>query len=199
MYLALLILSILFLNNDRWNIPEAGAEGYPIKKGVYSLKADLFETRDFFLSEQNITLSFAEYRKEVSLEHPPRAETLPSQAMKEEVVQECLATIKGLAEDIVKLQSENPAIEDYLTAGGGTQLFTAEDYIHLVETPEEQTVQIDPAANRLFAEFRSSLIPLSQNKSYCLYTTFVYIPERNQMERILISTAVLRPQEESAE
>ena len=190
--ICILILSIFFLNNYSLNISEAGEKGYPLKETVYSLNPAPFQTRDFFLPEQNTTLSFTEYGKEVSLEHPPPAERVPSQTLRQEVIQKCREAIKRSAKDIVKAQSEDKAVQDYLSVNGGIKLFTEEDYIHLIETPEEQTVQIDPVTKHVFAQFRSPQILINQNNPQCLYLTFIYIPEENRVERILISRAALR-------
>ncbi len=163
-----------------------------MKKRVYSLDSSSFQTKDFFLSEQNMTLSFAEYGKEISLEHPSQAERLPSQPIQEEAIQKCREVVTRLAEDIVRIQSEDDAIQEYLTAKGEIKSLTAENYINLVETPEEQTVQIDPATKNILAEFRSSIMPADQGKGYCVYLTFVYNSETKLVERIFISRATLR-------
>ena len=189
------ILSFFFFFGWGRGVLGASAEGFPVKETVYFLDSTPFPSKNFFLSEQNITLSFAEYGKEVSLEHPPSPERMPSQAIQEEVIQKCRETIKSLAENIVRAQSEDPDVQKYLAANGGDKVFTAQDYIHLVETPEEQTIQIDPVAKRIFAQFRSSPILIDQTSRQCLYLTFIFVSEENRVERILILRAMLRLKE----
>ena len=187
-----IIPGCILIFSTQQNISQAGEKGYSLKETVYSLNPAPFKTRDFFLPEQNTTLSFTEYGKEVSLEHPPPAERVPPPTIREEVSQKCREAIKRSAKDIVKAQSEDKAVQDYLSVNGGIKLFTEEDYIHLVETPEEQTVQIDPVTKHIFAQFRSFKIPGNQNNPQCLYLTFIYVPGENRVERILISRTMLR-------
>ncbi|MBU1122537.1 MAG: hypothetical protein KKF54_07595 [Candidatus Omnitrophica bacterium] len=163
--------------------------GYNRQMLVYSIKSIPFEQYVIPHEKDNIDISFAEYNSVVTLIYPTPKEKTPPNTL--EIISKCKESLRRGVKDIVIAQYKNSAVKDYLTAEGEIKLFTAAEYVNLINKPREFTIQILSDNNMIGAEFRSREITSGTGDISCFYITFIYNNEAAKVEKIIISKARL--------
>lgn len=180
---------ILFLSTTtRVNAESEPTKGYSLGVKTYSIQSISFKKYEITSEHGLPEIVFAEYASETKAVYPAPKDKIPADAAG--IVKKCQSALEGNIDRIINAQQENEAVRNYLSADNKIALFKKEDYLYLINSPREQTVQIEPSTGNVIAEFRSREIAINENSSFCLYITFIY--SKDGVNKIIISAIRLK-------
>ena len=162
------------------------AEGKPtLVVKTYTREVIPFERHEVDSTKDGAKIIVAEYGSITTVVYPAPKETIPQD--EKAIIRKCRESLEKNIDDILKVQNENGRVKYYLTINSSISAFNKKDYLNLVDSPAEKNIQIDPKTKKVTAEFRSKEFPIDEDRSFCVYITFIYDPGIERIEEIVLS------------
>lgn len=182
--LALFVLLAVFIIN----VSTIYAD-FAISVKTYKIKPIPFTYYEVASDVTKIPISFAKYGEQASIIYPPpKGSTVSDSAS---IAVKCQDALSQNIDKILKVQSENQSLKKYLTLENKISALNKDGFLSIVTAPQQKTFQRDLAVNKIIAEFRSKEFKIDKNTSFCIFVTFIYGPQKNVIEKIIISAATL--------
>ncbi len=158
---------------------------------IQTIPFERYETTSGGLNKTAIV--FAEYGKEAKVIYPAPKDMIPDDSSF--ITKKCYESLAKNIDEIVKVQTQNRAINDYLSLNNKISPLSKEGYLNILKDPQEETVQKDSNASKIIAEFRSKEFTIGEKARSCIYLTFIYDSQSKSIEKIILSAVKLESDE----
>lgn len=186
-FLIVFFISLLILISTSIIAHASGQPSVSVK--TYSINPVAFRGYQTVSDINKIPIIFCAYGEKTKVVYPAPKDNIIKDSSA--ISRKCGEAILQNVDKIVKVQSQDQSVREYLTADNKIAPLTKYDFLNIVNHPQEFTFQNDASANRSIAEFRSKEFSLDGNESFCIYITFICASDNASVEEIIISAVKL--------